>query len=101
MSIRVVMPSTSTPDRGSSRIKMLGMGSRARASSTRCSSPPERVPTRLCSRSTPCTRSRHSQIEDSMALLIPQKAGRLPMQQVKRSATSKGSPGSKVGLWGT
>ncbi len=38
---------TSTPDRGSSKMRICGMGSRARASSTRWSSPPERVPMRF------------------------------------------------------
>lgn len=36
-----------------------------------------------------------------MVLERPKNAGRLLMQQAKRSATVSGSPGSKVGLWGT
>ena len=101
MSMRVSMPSTSTPDSGSSRIRMLGRGSSARASSTRCSSPPERVPTRLCISSVPWTRSRHSATVCRMDLDSPRKAGRRLMQQANRSSTLTGSLGSKLGLWGT
>ena len=100
MSINVSMPSTSTPESGSSRMRMLGMGSSASASSTRCTSPPERVPTRLLTSSSPCTRERHSATVSFMALPRPRKAGRRLMQQANRSDTLTGSLGSKAGLWG-
>ena len=66
-----------------------------------CSSPPERVPTRLSIRSTPCTMSRQSRISSRSALEWPRKAGRRLKQQENRSATLTGSLGSKLGLWGT
>ena len=85
----------------SNEVDLNGNGSSAKAKRTRCSSPPDSVPTRLSMSSSPRTRSRQVVIFSRIALEIPRKAGLLLMQHAKRSATDTGSAGCNAGLCGT
>ena len=77
------------------------MGSRAMASSTRWSSPPERAPIRLSRRASPWTRLRQAATRSRSFLGMGRKTGQSEMAEVKRSSTLTGSPRSKEGDWGT
>ena len=91
-------PSISTPDRGSSRIKIWGSGSRAMARSTRWSWPPDRPPMGLSSRSSPWTRARQRATSSRWRLGTGRQTGQRVTAAAKKSSTLTGSPGQSWGL---
>ena len=85
------MPSTSTPESGSSRMRIFGMGSSASASSTRCNSPPESVPTRLSMSASPWyVRQGTPKPFPAWPLSGAETRGGWQMQQVNRSDHAHG-----------
>ena len=77
------------------------MGSRAMASNTRWSSPPERVPMRLWSKASPWTRARQPSTRSRRWAGTGRNTGQRLMAAAKKSRTLMGYPRSKLGLWGT
>ena len=80
---------------------MWGTGSRARASSTRWSCPPDSPPMGLSSRSPPWTRSRLRRQRSRYFPGMGRHTGHRAVAAVKKSSTDTGSPRSKLGDWGT